>query len=344
MWEKIPATAHALSLSSHVIFTLPGTVFVAFTTAVVQVGWFGVASVAFVNVYTELAPSEEEVEAGEGSGALGVAMVSLLLALYWGWQVFSNVAYVTTCGSVASWYFYPASVEKGCACFKPVVWEALGRACTASFGSICAGSLLVAIVQTIGAILRHIELKAREEGNLAFILIACCFRCAFSFLEALLEMFNEWAYVYVAIYGTSFTTAGRAVLRMVNEEGLMTILQSIVADRVVSYGVFFGTLVGGASGFCAMYALYGTHAFDAPAVGVAPALLLSLLLAHTCLRPVHAAIRTSLVCFAEAPSVLRTRDEKLHAAFVELQVKPDPNAPQTATAVGVPVAQPGAMV
>jgi len=163
-------------------------------------------------------------------------------------------------------------------------------------------------------------------------------------------MFNEWAYVYVAIYGTSFTTAGRAVLRMVNEEGLMAILQSIVADRVVGYGVFFGTLVGGAAGWLAMFFVVGAEAaFDAPAVAIVPALILSLLLSDTCTRPVHAAIRTSLVCFAEAPGVLRTRDEKLHAAYVELQVKPDPDAsPPVASAVGVPVAtgvaRPGAMV
>ena len=46
----------------------------------------------------------------------------------------------------------------------------------------------MALVQTIGTLLRHIELKAREEGNPLFILITCCFRCLFSFIESLLEM------------------------------------------------------------------------------------------------------------------------------------------------------------
>ena len=50
------------------------------------------------------------------------------------------------------------------------------------------GSLLVAIVQSIGTLLKWIELKAREDGNLPFLLIACCFRCVFVYIEALLEM------------------------------------------------------------------------------------------------------------------------------------------------------------
>jgi len=359
MWHKIPATAHALSLSSHVIFTLPATVVIAFVSALLQIGWLGVTAVAAVNVHVALTPIGTSgtsagtgpgdgtgLEEGEGGGAAGLALVLVLLTLYWGWQVLSNVSYVTTCGSVASWYFYPEASERGVACCKPVVWEALGRACTTSFGSICGGSLLVALVQTIGTLLRHIELKAREEGNPLFILITCCFRCLFSFIESLLEMFNEWAYVYVAIYGTSFATAGRAVLRMVNEEGLSAILSSIVADRVVGYGVLFSTLVGGGAGFLAPYMLYADTSFaaEAGAAGAVPSLILGLLLGLTCLGPVNAAIRTSLVCFAEAPSTLRVRDAKLHDAFVELQVKPDPNAPQRPTAIGVPVAQPAAMV
>jgi len=347
MWHKIPATAHTLSLSSHVIFTLPATAVIAFASAILQILWLGVTAVAAVNVHVALTPVEDAgLEEGEGGGAAGLALVLVLLALYWGWQVLTNVSYVTTCGSVATWYFYPDASERGVACCKPVVWEALGRACTTSFGSICGGSLLVALVQTIGTLLRYIELKAREDGNPLFILITCCFRCLFSFIEALLEMFNEWAYVYVAIYGTSFTTAGRAVLRMVNEEGLSAILSSIVADRVVGYGVFFGTIVGGGAGFLAPYVLYSdqTFAAQAGAAGAAPSVVLALLLGLTCLGPVNAAIRTALVCFAEAPSTLRLRDAKLHDAFVELQVKPDPNAPQRPTAVGVPVAQPVSMV
>ena len=153
MWHKIPATAHALSLSSHVIFTLPATVAIAFVSALLQIGWLGVTAVAAVNVHVALTPIGTSgtsagtgpgdgtgLEEGEGGGAAGLALVLVLLTLYWGWQVLSNVSYVTTCGSVASWYFYPEASERGVACCKPVVWEALGRACTTSFGAGMGGA------------------------------------------------------------------------------------------------------------------------------------------------------------------------------------------------------------
>ena len=101
MWHKIPATAHCLSLSSHVIFTLPGTVLVGVATALLQMAWFALTTVAVFNAFTALAPEDEEAEGaaaageyegggGASGGPLGLAMVALLLCLYWGWQVHTH--------------------------------------------------------------------------------------------------------------------------------------------------------------------------------------------------------------------------------------------------------------
>jgi hypothetical protein len=358
LWHKIPVTSLALSLSSHVIFQLPATMVVATCAVALQLVWAGVAFVAAQNVYAMVA-ANYDLDDGEGHGVLALVFTPLLVTAYWGWQVLFNVSYVTTCACVGAWYFEPSTIERGAFCCKPVVCESLGRSLTSSFGSICCGSLLVAIVQAICTTLKGMEAKAREEGNMLFIVVTCCFRCLFSFLEALLEMFNEWAFVYVAIYGTSFTTAGRAVYRLVEQEGLTTVLAGLVADTVLGYGAFFAGLVGTAVASAVTLVLWPTKEMwpaDGSAwtsgesipselpmgvglllVGV-PALVLSSMLGSTCLSPVRAAIRTTLVCFAEAPSVLRAREPGLHAAFADVQAKPDPEAAVAPTAVGVRVA------
>jgi hypothetical protein len=60
--------------------------------------------------------------------------------------VVKNTVHVTVAGAVASWYFKadasPAEATK----------NALKRATTTSFGSICFGSLLIAVVQFLRAI------------------------------------------------------------------------------------------------------------------------------------------------------------------------------------------------
>ena len=68
------------------------------------------------------------------------------------------------------------------------------RAITTSFGSICLGSLIVAIVQAARHMLHR--LRATDDG-LLYCLAECCLRC----IEAIIEYFNEWAFIYVAIYG-----------------------------------------------------------------------------------------------------------------------------------------------
>ena len=63
---------------------------------------------------------------------------------------------------------------------------------TYSFGSICLGSLLVAIVQAI----RQFVESARESEDGC---LRCIADCLLSCLESILEMFNEWAFVYVGL-------------------------------------------------------------------------------------------------------------------------------------------------
>ena len=74
----------------------------------------------------------------------------------------------------------------------------LCSALTTSFGSICFGSLIVAIIQT----LRELASQAQNqrEGNI----LACLAQCILSCIESLVEFFNRWAYVYVGLYGYSY--------------------------------------------------------------------------------------------------------------------------------------------
>ena len=58
-----------------------------------------------------------------------LAIFGLLVALYWGQQVWRNISAVTTAGAVGSWWFDANN-------HSPVTGS-LRRACTWSFGSIC---------------------------------------------------------------------------------------------------------------------------------------------------------------------------------------------------------------
>jgi len=61
--------------------------------------------------------------------------------------VVSNVVHVTSAGTLSTWYFlFPNSMPE-----NPTM-KAAKRAATTSFGSICLGSLIIAIIKAIRAL------------------------------------------------------------------------------------------------------------------------------------------------------------------------------------------------
>lgn len=110
---------------------------------------------------------------------------------------------------------------------------------TTSFGSICFGSLLVAIIQA----LRALANQAQAEGDAG--ILACIAECILACLASLLEYFNKWAFVYVGLYGYSYCEAGKNVITLFQNRGW----EAIIADDLVGNTMFLvSVIVGGVTG------------------------------------------------------------------------------------------------
>lgn len=102
---------------------------------------------------------------------LKILIVFCFFSFYWTSQVIANIVHVTISGLFATYYFLMGS-EQGMT--KSPTVESFKRACTTSIGSICFGSLVIAIIQT----LRTIAQLARGNGSdgiMAFV--ACLIDC-----------------------------------------------------------------------------------------------------------------------------------------------------------------------
>ena len=131
-------------------------------------------------------PVNHGLYSGSGwSSGEKAAVVFLIFSLYWTSQVFRNISHVTTAGTVASWWLV-ANLE------RPTL-GAFKRAMTTSFGTICAGSLIVAIIDTIIWLLRKVD----SIG-------AAIIRCLLQFGNGILKWLNKYAFVEAAMYGYSF--------------------------------------------------------------------------------------------------------------------------------------------
>jgi len=125
------------------------------------------------------------------SGVLGwLVYIFNIFILYWCSEVIKNVTHVTIAGSAAAWYF------QGSTAYSNPTMAAFYRSVSFSFGSICFGSLIVAILTTIRHLLRL--MRSPRQRNLVVLAIACIASLILMCVETLLRIFNKCkSYLYL---------------------------------------------------------------------------------------------------------------------------------------------------
>lgn len=212
---RIPFAAAVLSTACAAVRSnYTGLLLAAFGLLVVQVGWMMLWTTATYGVFYVYDPSLQDQQ-NHSTG--GLVLFSLFLSLFWGQELVRAVLQATVSGAVACWWFHPER--------RAPVRGSLFRAVTTSLGSLCCGSLLVAIVHTLRAVLEHLKSRLRGRGgadssrrNSLFDMLSVCAIVVADFLLRCLEeafrYFNKYAYCYVAAYGHGFMQSGKQVTEL----------------------------------------------------------------------------------------------------------------------------------
>jgi hypothetical protein len=224
---------------------------------------------------------------------------------YWAANVVSNIVHVTLCGVFATWYFLGGDNN---AIPKNPTSKSLRRAVTTSFGSICLGSLLVAILQTIKTIVR--SFRSRSNPVLYFI-VMCLLNC----IESLIRYFNKYAFVQVAVYGMSFCDAAKATVNLIKTNGFDALINDYILDKVLFLGGLVGGLFVGGAGFGLGYAMFAGDLGYAAACGLV-GIFVGYGVMMNAMRVIESGVATILVCFICDPESLRRNDAELHNLFV----------------------------
>jgi len=294
--SRIAFAIEVLRVAASAVSEYPGTQVVAFLSIFVKIGWLFLWSYAvFVS---QRLPS---------SGSYAAA-VFLIFSFYWTFEVIKNTVHVTVSGVVASWYFLgsagPPSPTLG----------ALGRALTTSLGSIACGSLIVAIIKTLRAMIRA---AANSRSN-SLRLLACLCGCFLACIDRLVQYFNHYAYVQVAIYGRSYWEAAKATWHLFVNAGLEALINDNILDGVLWMGVLLGGLVTGAAGYgltTLSWAFF--HEFVYPWAGFGVGFAIGFVLCILAMQCLDSAIVATFVCFAEDKTVLQQRHPALYQRLME---------------------------
>jgi hypothetical protein len=282
--------------------------------------------------------------------AVGVSSAEyyfLLVCFYWGMQVVKNVTHTTVCGTVASWWFQGTDAQP----CSNASSGAFKRATTTSFGSICLGSLIVAIV-------RALEQMARQYSNEEGGALACVAECLLTYLRQLIEYFNKWAFAYVGIYGYDFVTAGKSVIALFKERGWTAIINDDLVDNALSLASLG---VGAACAVLGGVAVLFTDAADGPnsstvyQISALLSFLVGLSMSGIVMSNIESSVATIFVCWAEDPIALMNNHPQEHYTIAKAwhefwpeemsfqpqdEVQGNAGGPQMAVAYAIPLQQP----
>lgn len=303
VWGRIPFAACNLVTATTAVKANLGLAFFAYGNLLIMLGWSSWWLITFVS--TVYVVSECDSSGNCEKETNGFIVFLLMLSYYWTYQVVKNVLHVTVAGTVGTWWFVPTEATS---CCSSAVRQSFIRSVTTSFGSVCFGSLLVAIIEALKSIIRN--LRESEDGG---GILLCLAECLLALLADVMEYFNQWAFVFVGLYGYDFLTAGKNVLNLFNTRGWTTIITDSLAQGVLG---MVAVAVGLITGLVALAISHSKGMIFGDELGASAAsfflgFTIGWGLTNTLMTLVSSAVNTVIVCYAEAPAEFQTNYPKL---------------------------------
>lgn len=300
--KRIPFAAVLLEYVTSVSTRYPAAMFSGIYGLVFSLLALAMSVTALVGIFSELENQQNSKK--QLDGAAYAVFFFLFFATSWSMIVIRNVIHCTVSGVLATHYFLDGTAQGMPS--NPTLKSAK-RALTTSFGSICYGSLIVAIIQTLQEMAKSAQ---RNSDNNAAVFIICLVRCILSCIEDIVEFINKYSFVQVALYGKPFCTAAKDTWEMIKNRGF----EVIVNDNIIGTALGFGTLIGAAISVLSCFAVMkvaGLASEGVPFVGsLVVSFIIGLFFFNIISTSIDSGVATAFVCLAEDPIILqRTKPE-----------------------------------
>eukprot|EP00928_Gymnodinium_smaydae_P000608 TRINITY_DN1022_c0_g1_i1.p2 TRINITY_DN1022_c0_g1~~TRINITY_DN1022_c0_g1_i1.p2 ORF type:complete len:560 (-),score=126.45 TRINITY_DN1022_c0_g1_i1:164-1681(-) len=313
-WRRlVPFMIKVTEVVADVIEHHPCMLAVSVIGTFLGVFWSLAASFSFASILFVNKEHVNSVDTGDNSTVKYVIIFVTTLIFAWGGGVANNICHVTYCGVFGRWYYSGANSSASDA-EENTLGPSFKVAVTTSLGSICFGSLLVAVIRALESMARQMERDAREEGNGVLIIIACLITCVLDCIGDMVEYFNDWAYVQCAIRGVSFCDAARITYSMMTCANVKYVLSDLLLNSVVNMGAMVVALVTAGTSATAGYFMDGPVA---AAIGGVLGFLIGIISGSAALGIINSGVKTLLACWAEDPRPLEESHPDIHQEFSE---------------------------
>ena len=227
---------------------------------------------------------------------------SHFFGLLWTNNLINAISMCTIAGAVSRFYWKASSLF-------PVA-GAFYNCFRYHFGSLCFGSLIIAIVQFVRACIAYLDSKTKslQDKNkmlkVAFKVVQLCMMC----VEKVLKFISKNAYIMVAMKGKSFCGAtfeafgllfaNLAQVGLVTMIGGLLLLLARISITAACAMITFQTLTSDP-----IYAKGGEKELSQPMIPVLVTTMLAFFVATTFMNVYGMAIDTILLCFCEDKKV-----------------------------------------
>lgn len=175
------------------------------------------------------------------------AALYMLFAWFWTSQFIVAVGQIVVALATSLWYFNrnrSSNFAGNSKFFKAVFLVLVYHLGTAAFGS-----LIIAIVKTIRAVLTYVQTKASKSKLRIAVVILSVLKCLVWCIEKCLKFINKQAYIQTAIFGYSFCKASRMGFFLILRNALRISAVSVVSQIVLFISKVFVTLTSAVGGY-----------------------------------------------------------------------------------------------
>eukprot|EP00123_Amoebidium_parasiticum_P015417 comp22961_c0_seq1/m.36456 comp22961_c0_seq1/g.36456 ORF comp22961_c0_seq1/g.36456 comp22961_c0_seq1/m.36456 type:complete len:525 (-) comp22961_c0_seq1:456-2030(-) len=234
-------------------------------------------------------------------------------SMLWLLEVTKNVIHTTVAGTIGRYYFSLGQSPRAGR-------KSFAYACTKGLGAISFGSLLITIVRILRSL---VENRNDREDNIGVVVLRCVAWCLLSCLEGMLEAFNYFAFVHVAIYGVDYLTAGKGVMDMLKRTGIDALMNNTLTGMATTMALMSSGLV---SGLLAMLVVY-TSPLNVPANenimagAYAGSFFSGFLVTGTAVGLVmgtlESAVSALFVCYTDDPRIMQEIDPEFNQQIIQ---------------------------
>lgn len=249
------------------LISLPAFSLLFITTTLLMWGW-STAYIASAGSYSLLSENGTQLsptfEADAGVVTLNVfgelsykniLIIYLFFGMLWTINVLNGIVVMITAGSVGAWYWAgaPADDEEGTDkkrtdyLSKWPTFRAIYITFRFHLGSICFGSLLVAIVQLMRYAAAYLESKTKDlqRKNTLVRAVMCCVHCFLKCLETCVKFISRNAFIQAAMYGEGFCMSTKSAFVTLTSNLAQVATITFLGDLIMRFGQISLTLTSG---------------------------------------------------------------------------------------------------